>query len=70
MPKLLNVAPDSAIAKTFAGGAMAIFRLAPADYHRFHSPIDAEIGEFEHVPGNYYTGKLIIPIFPMFYIDL
>lgn len=56
MPRLLNVAPDSEIARQFDGGSLAIFRLAPADYHRFHSPIDAEIGAFEHVPGTYFTG--------------
>jgi phosphatidylserine decarboxylase len=55
LPKLLNVEPGSATAKAFEGSALAIFRLAPADYHRFHSPIDAEIGDFVHVPGNYYT---------------
>jgi phosphatidylserine decarboxylase len=40
----------------FIGSSVAIFRLAPADYHRFHSPIDGEVGEIVHIPGQYYTG--------------
>jgi len=39
----------------FIGSSVAIFRLAPADYHRFHSPIDGEVGEVVHIPGQYYT---------------
>jgi phosphatidylserine decarboxylase len=27
----------------FNGGSLAVFRLAPADYHRFHCPVDAVI---------------------------
>ena len=39
-----------------AGCSLAIFRLAPADYHRFHSPIAGELihGPVE-IPGTYYT---------------
>jgi len=29
--------------------------LAPADYHRFHCPIDGVVGEITNVPGQYYT---------------
>ena len=34
--------------------------LAPADYHRFHSPIDGTIGETVDIPGQYYTGKCVL----------
>ncbi|EJD03311.1 uncharacterized protein FOMMEDRAFT_20446 [Fomitiporia mediterranea MF3/22] len=39
-----------------AGASIAAFRLAPQDYHRFHSPISGEIvhGPVE-IPGTYYT---------------
>lgn len=39
-----------------AGCGLAIFRLAPADYHRFHSPVGGEVvhGPVD-VPGTYYT---------------
>ncbi|KAG5639069.1 hypothetical protein H0H81_007013 [Sphagnurus paluster] len=55
VPNLLNVAPDSPQAAAFAGASLAIFRLAPADYHRFHSPVDCTVGEINDFPGQYYT---------------
>ncbi len=39
---------------------MGYFRLAPADYHRFHSPIDGVVGEVVDIPGQYYTGTFYI----------
>ncbi|CCE65131.1 hypothetical protein TPHA_0J03110 [Tetrapisispora phaffii CBS 4417] len=35
--------------------SVAIFRLAPQDYHRFHSPCDGIIGKPLYVDGEYYT---------------
>ena len=35
--------------------SLAIFRLAPQDYHRFHAPCDVTIGEPIHISGEYYT---------------
>ncbi len=35
---LVSFLQDEALAKTFSGGAMAIARLCPTDYHRFHFP--------------------------------
>jgi len=55
VPNLLGVPADSEKAKVFDGANLAVFRLAPADYHRFHSPIDALIGETFDIPGEYYT---------------
>ncbi|KAK9455449.1 phosphatidylserine decarboxylase-domain-containing protein [Dipodascopsis uninucleata] len=40
---------------TFRGGAMAIFRLAPQDYHRFHIPVDGILGSYRTIEGAYYT---------------
>lgn len=40
---------------TSGGGALAIFRLAPQDYHRFHSPVDGKIGKMTYISGEYYT---------------
>jgi len=37
------------------GGCIAIFRLAPADYHRFHSPVTATLGPVKHIEGQYFT---------------
>lgn len=42
-------------AERYVGGALAIFRLAPQDYHRFHVPVDGRIGEMRDVKGEYYT---------------
>lgn len=39
----------------YNGGALCIFRLAPQDYHRFHSPVDGRIGKMTYISGEYYT---------------
>jgi len=41
--------------KRFEKGALAIFRLAPQDYHRFHCPVDGIMGEPRLIKGEYYT---------------
>ncbi|KAK6980779.1 phosphatidylserine decarboxylase proenzyme 2 [Favolaschia claudopus] len=42
-------------AERYTGGALAIFRLAPQDYHRFHSPVEGTIGNMTYIAGEYYT---------------
>ncbi|KAF5316054.1 hypothetical protein D9619_006903 [Psilocybe cf. subviscida] len=42
-------------ADRYVGGALAIFRLAPQDYHRFHVPVDGKIGPMTYIAGEYYT---------------
>ncbi|KAG9044209.1 hypothetical protein FS837_008623 [Tulasnella sp. UAMH 9824] len=42
-------------ASNYVGGALAIFRLAPQDYHRFHVPVDGKIGKMTYIAGEYYT---------------
>ncbi|ESQ54699.1 hypothetical protein EUTSA_v10024661mg [Eutrema salsugineum] len=39
----------------FLDGSLVIFRLAPQDYHRFHSPVSGVIEKFVDVPGSLYT---------------
>ncbi|GAA5828047.1 hypothetical protein JCM5353_003162 [Sporobolomyces roseus] len=46
---------DDSLAKSFENASMIIFRLAPADYHRFQSPVSAEIRSTKHLAGQYYT---------------
>lgn len=56
VPSLLGVPKDSDIAKEFTNCALSIFRLAPADYHRFHCPIDGIVDSTpHHIDGQYYT---------------
>ena len=52
--RLLGEASSTQIDK-YNGGALAIFRLAPQDYHRFHSPVDGKIGPMTCIAGEYYT---------------
>ncbi|CAD6567214.1 MAG: hypothetical protein CYPHOPRED_001485 [Cyphobasidiales sp. Tagirdzhanova-0007] len=55
IPHLLH---DDTIAAhpSFANGcALAIFRLAPQDYHRWHSPLMGKIGPVKNISGNLYT---------------
>lgn len=35
--------------------AVAVFRLAPQDYHRFHSPVTGKIEKIKFIEGEYYT---------------
>lgn len=35
--------------------SLCVFRLAPQDYHRFHSPVDGVMGEITTIEGEYYT---------------
>lgn len=35
--------------------SLAIFRLAPQDYHRFHSPVSGALQGINHIDGEYYT---------------
>jgi phosphatidylserine decarboxylase len=45
----------ASVAHKYDGGGLAIFRLAPQDYHRFHSPVRGRIGKITHIDGEYYT---------------
>uniref|UniRef100_A0A061QR11 Phosphatidylserine decarboxylase proenzyme 2 n=1 Tax=Tetraselmis sp. GSL018 TaxID=582737 RepID=A0A061QR11_9CHLO len=39
----------------FDGGSLAVFRLAPQDYHRFHFPVSGTLKSIRPVPGHLYT---------------
>ncbi|KAG6887647.1 hypothetical protein C0995_013752 [Termitomyces sp. Mi166 len=52
--KLLGEA-YAAEAERYKDGALVIFRLAPQDYHRFHSPVDGRVGTMSVIAGEYYT---------------
>ncbi|KDE04672.1 hypothetical protein MVLG_04896 [Microbotryum lychnidis-dioicae p1A1 Lamole] len=42
-------------AHEFENASLAIFRLAPQDYHRYHSPVDGVMGPQHLVPGKLFT---------------
>lgn len=46
---------DKKLAEKYENGAMAIVRLAPPDYHRFHFPVSGEAGEVKRIKGWYYS---------------
>lgn len=50
-----NLLHSETLAKAFDGGSIAIARLAPQDYHRWHSPVDGYIESIIDIPGTYYT---------------
>lgn len=50
--KYLN---DEEIYKEYENGAMAIIRLAPVDYHRFHFPVDGIAGNNKKIAGDYLS---------------
>ena len=52
LEKLLQ---DKALAKRYKKGSMAIARLCPTDYHRFHFPFDATPNEPRYINGPLYS---------------
>ncbi|OZJ04727.1 hypothetical protein BZG36_01826, partial [Bifiguratus adelaidae] len=52
---LSRLLQDEDLAQEYLGGSLAIFRLAPQDYHRFHSPVDGTVAAERYIPGQYYT---------------
>lgn len=53
---LANLLQNQELANELEGGSIAIFRLAPQDYHRFHIPAKGTIQEINPISGTYYTG--------------
>jgi phosphatidylserine decarboxylase len=43
------------LASAFQGGSIAVFRLAPQDYHRYHFPINGVLLETHVIDGPLYT---------------
>ena len=43
------------LAKNYTDGAMAIIRLAPADYHRYHFPASGIISKATRIKGKYFS---------------
>ena len=52
---IANLLKDADEAAFFARSALVLCRLAPQDYHRFHSPVAGKFLRHYHIPGTYYT---------------
>jgi len=53
---LSSLLKDRKLSGTFGKSpSLAIFRLAPQDYHRFHSPVSGMLQGIKHIDGDYYT---------------
>ena len=52
LEKLLG---DANLAGSFEGGSIVVARLAPQDYHRWHSPVSGSVETIKNIPGAYYT---------------
>lgn len=52
---LAGILGDEKLGSEFEGGSLAIFRLAPQDYHRFHVPVSGILSKVENIPGNLFT---------------
>lgn len=46
---------DAGLAQQFEGGSIAIARLAPQDYHRWHAPVSGTVTSVKEIAGAYYT---------------
>lgn len=55
LEELLGPEAGSKYAQWFKGGSLAISRLAPQDYHRWHCPVEGIFREFYDIPGALYT---------------
>ncbi|HEY4244867.1 MAG TPA: archaetidylserine decarboxylase [Kofleriaceae bacterium] len=56
--RLGDLLADEAWAAALTGGAYATIYLSPRDYHRVHTPADAQLTAYEYVPG------LLFPVMP------
>ena len=52
---LASLLDDPTLAARYENGSMLIFRLTPADYHRFHFPVAGVPGETKKIEGRYYS---------------
>lgn len=48
---LAELVADDALARSLVGGAYVTIYLSPKDYHRVHSPVDAELVSYDYIPG-------------------
>jgi len=52
---LSSVLNDALLADQYKNGSLVISRLAPQDYHRFHTPVSGTVCTFIPIDGTYFT---------------
>jgi len=52
---LSSLFKNDEMGRLFDGGSLGIFRLAPQDYHRFHTPVNGTIVNTTYIDGTYYS---------------
>ncbi|KAI9290376.1 phosphatidylserine decarboxylase-domain-containing protein [Umbelopsis sp. AD052] len=52
---LATLLQDEALATEFEDASVAIFRLAPQDYHRYHAPASCTMESVKEIAGSYFT---------------
>ena len=52
---LSELLQDEALAHEFENGSLAVFRLCPADYHRYHYPDSGAEKRHWRIPGGYHS---------------
>ena len=53
--RLNDFLKNDSLTKIFNQGSLAIIRLCPTDYHRYHFPVDGEIVHEQKIDGDYYS---------------
>lgn len=53
-----NLLQDSTWAQNFKNGMYVVYYLCPTDYHRVHSPMDAEVFQTDYHPGHLWPVNL------------
>ena len=52
---LTTLLQDNDLASEYDNCSLVIARLAPQDYHRYHSPVGGKVGDFRTISGSYFT---------------
>ncbi len=52
---LKNLLMNDELCRSFSGGSLAVFRLCPSDYHRFHFIDDCLVKKEKFIDGDYYS---------------
>ena len=52
---LTSLLDDAALEAEFKDCSLALCRLAPQDYHRFHAPVACQVESVREIQGRYFS---------------